>query len=237
MTAPRCLSRHILSLWETWGSSASTSTVNAVSRRQIGTSTIRTPLCLQNSLLRPSAGNAPLARTGFRPTQTRSFHSSKAVCSETPKLIYRIAVSSSGKGQPFNPSKNYYPFDPESQDAVGIETGHDRLTKRRGRPDSGQDAFFVSKVGDGKKAVAFGVADGVGGWADSGVDPSDFSHGLCSYMAKTAKDWDGEGDKLNAKPLLQTGYEKLCEDKTVRAGGSTACVGIASSDGSLETAK
>jgi serine/threonine protein phosphatase PrpC len=32
----------------------------------------------------------------------------------------------------------------------------------------GEDAYFVSSVGGG----ALGVADGVGGWADSGVNPA-----------------------------------------------------------------
>ena len=32
----------------------------------------------------------------------------------------------------------------------------------------GEDAFFVSDVGGG----AFGIADGVGGWQESGVNPA-----------------------------------------------------------------
>jgi protein phosphatase PTC7 len=35
----------------------------------------------------------------------------------------------------------------------------------------GEDAFFVSSVGGG----ALGVADGVGGWAESGVNPAEYS--------------------------------------------------------------
>lgn len=32
----------------------------------------------------------------------------------------------------------------------------------------GEDAFFVSDVGGG----AFGIADGVGGWQESGINPA-----------------------------------------------------------------
>ena len=32
----------------------------------------------------------------------------------------------------------------------------------------GEDAFFTSDVGGG----AFGIADGVGGWQDSGINPA-----------------------------------------------------------------
>jgi hypothetical protein len=35
----------------------------------------------------------------------------------------------------------------------------------------GEDAHFVSTVGGG----ALGVADGVSGWAEDGVDPADYS--------------------------------------------------------------
>jgi len=107
--------------------------------------------------------------------------------------------------------------------------------ERNQRPDSGQDAYFISRVGD-SEAVAFGVADGVGGWVDSGIDSADFAHGFCGYMADSAysvKEWA----KLTARGLIMMGYEKIVTDQTVTGGGSTACVGIAREDGSLEVAK
>jgi protein phosphatase PTC7 len=146
-------------------------------------------------------------------------------------------VSSSGKGRRFNPDKNSYNFDPEIQDALGLQVEKSPVKKRRNRPDSGQDAFFVSKVGKYPNAFAFGVADGVGGWIESGVDPADFSHGLCSYMAQTALEWTAPVDKLRARALMQMGYESTSEDSSIFAGGSTACVGIARDDGKLELAK
>lgn len=35
---------------------------------------------------------------------------------------------------------------------------------------------------------------------------------------------------------MQKGYEEICKDPSVKAGGSTACVGIAKGDGTLEVA-
>ncbi|KAI9848627.1 MAG: hypothetical protein M1838_000466 [Thelocarpon superellum] len=83
--------------------------------------------------------------------------------------------------------------------------------------------------------VAFGIADGVGGWADSGVDPSDFSHGICHHMATTASQYD-DNRPLRAQALLQTGYVGVVKDPSIRAGGSTACVGVAHPDGVVEVA-
>lgn len=38
----------------------------------------------------------------------------------------------------------------------------------------GEDAFFVSEAGGGRA----GIADGVGGWQEAGVNPADYSKSL-----------------------------------------------------------
>ncbi|KAL2004925.1 hypothetical protein VTN00DRAFT_2775 [Thermoascus crustaceus] len=178
-------------------------------------------------------------------TATRPFHSTP-ICNSTtstPRVSYRIAAASSAKGRRFNPEKNAYNFDPELHDALGLVTDTDPAVRRRQRPDSGEDAFFVTKVGGrdlydspSGGAVAFGVADGVGGWTESKVDPADFSHGLCSYMAGHALGWDSGPEKLRAKALLQNGYDRVVEDESIFAGGSTASLGVAQRDGRVELA-
>ena len=44
---------------------------------------------------------------------------------------------------------------------------------RAGIDNLGEDAFFVNRTAD--QFDSFGVADGVGGWRNQGVDPSLFS--------------------------------------------------------------
>lgn len=166
----------------------------------------------------------------------KSFHSSTSLPSR-PRISYRVAVSSSGKSRRFNPDKNFHNFDPEVQDALGLQKSANYLERKTSRPDSGEDAFFVSKVGDDKDTIAFGVADGVGGWTESGVDPADFSHALCGHMAESALNWEPPAKSLRASALMQKGYEKTLVDKTIFAGSSTACIGVAYGDGSLQLAK
>lgn len=190
---------------------------------------------------------------------SRSFHSSPSLLGSSPlkpRISYRIASSFSAKGHWFDFEKNTHAFDPSVADAIGTslqgpDPGFpDHAARRRSRPSSGQDAFFVSRVGrslsagdgghDGNDGgdVAFAVADGVGGWAEVRVDPADFSHGLCTYMAREALDWDTSTlGRLHAKSLIQRGYDRLQQDRTIVAGGSTACVGIARPDGTVELAK
>lgn len=110
------------------------------------------------------------------------------------------------------------------------------MDKQR-RARSGQDAFFFSQVGT-TEATAFGVADGVGGWVESGLDPADFSHGLCEYMACFARAWPHGSNTtlLHPKDLLQVAYDQVTEDDSIEGGGSTACLAVAEPDGNVEVA-
>lgn len=149
-----------------------------------------------------------------------------STCVAKPNFSFRIGAAFSAKITPFNPEKDRFSFDPTTND--------DRIEARRHR--SGQDAFFISKVGDGPN-VAFGVADGVGGWIESGIDSAHFSRGLCRYMAKVAREFDDSSGNIRAEALLQAGYEGTVDDRSIVGGGSTACLAVASSDGHIEVAK
>lgn len=93
-------------------------------------------------------------------------------------------------------------------------------------------------------SLAFGVVDGVGGWAESDVDAADFSHALCEYMAGIAIEHPEMLDKvasnvhsLRPHDLMDRGYQKVLTDGAIYAGGSTACIATASPYGHLEVAK
>ncbi|KAH7159866.1 phosphatase 2C-like domain-containing protein [Dactylonectria estremocensis] len=147
-----------------------------------------------------------------------------------PKFSYHIASSFIAKDRPYDPSTHVFHFNPYNR----IQPPRNR--RPSARPESGHDAFFVSRLND-TGSVAFGLADGVGGWVDSGVDPADFSHGFCDYMAIAAHEHKAQDHPpLTARTLMQKGYDAICNDRSLRAGGSTACVGIAGADGNLEVA-
>jgi len=100
---------------------------------------------------------------------------------------------------------------------------------------SGEDAFFLSHIARSNRHVVLGVADGVGGWQDQGINPGLFSHGLCRYMANATTRPEKETD-LKPLNVLQKGYDQVKADKQVVAGGSTATVATAQPDGRLEVA-
>lgn len=184
---------------------------------------------------RPSAGSF----SNSAQSQARQF-STPADTTELPssptKFNYNVAASYIAKGRTYNPATHVFHFSPYNRVQLP------KRKRKQGRPESGQDAFFVSRLGESPAGVALGVADGVGGWMDSGVDPADFSHALCDYMASSAsehKTASGPGSAwhgLTARQVMQRGYDAVCHDGSVEAGGSTAIVGLFGEGGKLEVA-
>ena len=155
--------------------------------------------------------------------------------SNAPKntsFTYRLAAAAAGKKAP--------PRQPKSgQDFWSYTSTQSNQTPpylRSSKPDSGEDAFFATTVGGNKHNVAFGLADGVGGWQDQGVDPSVFSHGLCGLMAGTA--YLDEGlEQLRPQNLMQIAYDAVIGNPRIVAGGCTASLAVADGEGGMETAK
>ena len=182
-----------------------------------------------------------VARTSWPPmsqtTAHRSHFTTSPRSSEHTQFTYRLAAASSAKSTPRRQPqlhRDVFPFSSTHADPRA-------LYLRSSKPDAGEDAFFASTVGGNRHRVAFGVADGVGGWQASGVDPSYFSHGLCGYMARTAYTLQGLQRKdvgtVTPRDLLQVAYNAVIADEGIRAGGSTASLGVVDGQGMLETAK
>lgn len=155
---------------------------------------------------------------------------SSPTSSSNPTFSYRVGASFSAKGRHFDHKKDLFTFNTETQST----SGQDAFT---GRPSSGQDAFFVSRVGN-SSSVAFGVADGVGGWADQGIDSANFSHGLCLGMAKVAAELHSPEKKdLQPQLILSNAYQEIVREGSIQGGGSTACVATGDEEGTLKVAK
>ena len=173
--------------------------------------------------------------TRSRPSYASSFRRGLTNTAETRRIDWFVAAAFSGKGHKFDRKKNVYNFNSSTQHPPRPQESSDTKVPGAKRPDSGQDAYFISKVG-GSEAVAFGVADGVGGWEGSGIDPADFAHGFCNYMAESVRE-SKSSEGLTARGLMETGYKKITSDKSIIGGGSTACVAVGRENGILEVAK
>ncbi|KAF5391391.1 hypothetical protein D9757_001899 [Collybiopsis confluens] len=128
--------------------------------------------------------------------------------------------------------------------------------KRRGKDwplDAGEDFFFVQEMRNGS-GVSFGVADGVGGWVESGINPALFSQCLMYHSGRYSRNaWAGEpeidptldyeereqveGWELTPYHCLDLAYGGVLREKYVQAGSSTACLlSLNSSSGLLRSA-
>lgn len=83
----------------------------------------------------------------------------------------------------------------------------------------GDDAYFISR---NKVADVIGVADGVGGWRNYGIDPSSFPRTLMLVCERMVR----EGHFVPQSPanIIAAGYSEMMEQKVLTLGSSTACV-------------
>lgn len=82
--------------------------------------------------------------------------------------------------------------------------------------DCGEDSFFVSNT-----YRTIGIADGVGGWKEEGVDPAEFSNALmenAKYFTETHR------QEFNPETIMSMAFDKVMHDKRVKAGSSTCCI-------------
>ncbi|KAJ7765515.1 phosphatase 2C-like domain-containing protein [Mycena maculata] len=106
--------------------------------------------------------------------------------------------------------------------------------------ECGEDFFFHVHMRN-KSGVCLGVADGVTGWLESGVDPALFSQALMFHAHRYSRSaWVGEpevdpsleyeereeveGWELTPYECMDLAYGGVLREKMVEAGSSTACI-------------
>ena len=199
-----------------------------------GALTARSPQNVMGRVLLASSGQHDSSQTSLHQRFNHLWSPSKmrwsSQSSASPPFSYRLGASSCGKKSRLQPQENG-----KTQFNTSLLSGNPSFFTSTPR-FSGEDAFFMAHIAQSNRYVAFGIADGVGGWSDSGVDPGKFSHGLCKYMAeKTYR--PTHADDLRPLKLLQHGYDEVSKDTKIDAGGSTACIAAIQPNGSLEVAK
>ncbi|KAF9069631.1 phosphatase 2C-like domain-containing protein [Rhodocollybia butyracea] len=139
--------------------------------------------------------------------------------------------------------------------------------KRRGKDwyyNAGEDFFFVQEASmhsftafsahSYHAGMSFGVADGVGGWVASGINPAVFSQSLMYHAHRYSRNaWAGEpeidptldyeqreqveGWELTPYNCMDLAFGGVQRERDVQAGSSTACfLSLNSSSGLLRSA-
>jgi len=81
----------------------------------------------------------------------------------------------------------------------------------------GEDGFFACAG-----SRTFGVADGVGGWSDAGVDPGEFARSLLRFAQEAIRKPEGDCE-AELRHALLTSVARLHEEQI--QGGTTALLG------------
>jgi len=104
----------------------------------------------------------------------------------------------------------------------------ERNAARAGVDSLGEDAFYVNTTVD--RFDSYGVADGVGGWRNQGVDPSLFSSTLMRECLLASSTINSENGHTCPKQLIETAIEAMREThndtKFSLLGSSTAITTI-----------
>ena len=105
-------------------------------------------------------------------------------------------------------------------------------TARAGVDSLGEDAFYINTTLD--RFDSYGVADGVGGWRNQGVDPSLFSSTLMRECLLASSVINSKNADVCPKQLIVTAIDAMTEThndtKFSLLGSSTAITAIVDKD-------
>ncbi|KAJ1821966.1 Protein phosphatase 2C 7 [Coemansia sp. RSA 2671] len=103
--------------------------------------------------------------------------------------------------------------------------------------NGGEDSLFHARI---KQNLVYGVADGVGGWNESGIDPSIFSRTLTAFSADAAQRTFllHDSDETDPKDIMRRAFAGMRFDGVPAYGSATELVmGLSLATGRLRTAQ
>ncbi|KAJ8496546.1 hypothetical protein ONZ45_g12407 [Pleurotus djamor] len=159
--------------------------------------------------------------------------------SRYPRYKYHVAASWAGK--PGNRGGTY-----PANTVIGawvLDTLKRYSSSPRRAEEPGEDFLFINSLPH-DAGLAVGIADGVGGWVNKGVDPAVFSQALMYYCSKVflgeiVKEsvWKSHS-RLSPRDCMKLAYEVTMTDSFVKAGSATVClITMDSQTGALKAAK
>ncbi|KAJ7285840.1 phosphatase 2C-like domain-containing protein [Mycena rebaudengoi] len=154
---------------------------------------------------------------------------------------YRFCVAANWAGKPSDPNQ---PWTKPSFSAAISEWCKHSLSKFSSstKPRTAGEDFFLCTQMRNNSGIALGVADGVGGWVSSRIDPSLFAQALMYYADGHFRNgWAGEpetdptledaalggvyeGTEITPLECLSLAHQNVLKDDAIEAGSSTGCL-------------
>ncbi|KAF9089319.1 Protein phosphatase PTC7 [Mortierella sp. AM989] len=170
-------------------------------------------------------------------TTSTTVNNASTVPASTSAVAFNYLLAASWHPKSRSSIRTAASLSASSSSGSDSESSNDKWWKQKlrvGKVDAGEDAFFHVST---PSRVALGVADGVGGWSEVGVDPALFSWALMDNAESVARLTDVDIDysdvkdaqvakkiPLDAQSILDGAYSELVQSGKVEAGSSTACI-------------
>ncbi|TFL07583.1 phosphatase 2C-like domain-containing protein [Pterulicium gracile] len=179
------------------------------------------------------------ARTARFTEQSR--FSSALSTQSFPRRAYTLHIAASWAGKPVDAQTKQHAKPFASTSEIGAWRDQTLAANNSlGVADAGEDFFYIEQMRNGS-GLAFGLADGVGGWNLNGFDPALFSQALMYHASRFSREsWVGEpeidptqeleerehieGRELTPLDCLRRSYPAVVKEESVEAGSSTACL-------------
>ncbi|KAJ7709909.1 phosphatase 2C-like domain-containing protein [Mycena rosella] len=175
-----------------------------------------------------------------RPIPSVVGHMSRSYSLQRP---YKFHVAAEWTGKPPHPENIPKPkvsFSANSPIVSWRDSSLSRLSSLHPPLSAGEDFFLCTNMLH-NSGVSLGIADGVGGWIDQGIDSSMFSQALMYYAhGHFENGWAGEpeidptleapveaspeGVEMTPSECLDLAYHDVLGDESIEAGSSTACL-------------
>lgn len=180
-----------------------------------------------------SLGRRTFTTSGTRQSQQPFQYLSAYAFQGKPRIAEDAAQEGDAASSSDSQAQPDEPIDEAKQVKIGFppetEIGQWRDELLRGG-EAGEDSLMCTQMGTSGD-LAIGVADGVGGWTENGVDPSLFSQALMFHAAKAASNSSAHPDRIDSdakgmtpEQMLADAFEKVLKEPMVVAGSATACI-------------
>lgn len=211
--------------------------------RQLHTSLVERSTSSKSSISQASSGSGLSTPTASSSTSRSSVESSQntppssAASSDTsipPKPRFRFYLAASFIGKPLEAGPDGKAIHPKyafdfAQDSPVRKWRDEILRLQKDKQVTPGDDFLFTLTNKKSGSCSFGLADGVGGWSESRVNPALFAQTLMYHAQQEAqrldgqtKDWSKEG--VYPHDILKCAYEDTLKEEDVKAGSATAII-------------
>ncbi|KAJ2400390.1 Protein phosphatase PTC7 [Coemansia sp. RSA 2559] len=176
-------------------------------------------------------------RPRFQAVLASAWISKRSANNYVQEYVKRVQAENKQQKQKNGTTRQAVPFDPPIQVQVlrinESTVGYEPLDAING----GEDSLFHVRL---KQNLVFGVSDGVGGWNESGIDPSIFSRSLTAYSAAAADNTFllHDSDEADPKDIMRRAFAAMRSDNIPAYGSATELVlNLSLASGNLQTAQ